>query len=205
MYCLYREYILPRGVESAMNKPEHRKLRAKVLRNAYGNVIEVGFGAGLNLPFYPHDVKRIHAIEPATLNQRLAQKRVEQCAIPVEFSGLDGQNLPFEAGVADTIVSTWTLCSIPNLDKALQEFRRVLKPGGRLLFLEHGHSPDASVSRRQRWLNPVQKVYAGGCKLDVHMDQVIAQSGFDVAKLETYYMPGPRHACYMYDGIALNH
>ncbi len=165
-------------------------------------MLELGFGAGLNLPHYPSEVERIHAVDPATVGRKLARKRLAACPIPVDFSGLDGQALPLPDDSVDAALSTWTLCTIPDLRAALAEVRRVVRPGGRLHFLEHGLSPDERVARWQRRLNPIQMKLIDGCRLDRPIDAELAGAGLVVEELDNFYMKGPKFAAYMYSGAA---
>jgi len=198
---LYRDHILPRGVARAMAGKDVAAERPRCVGRAHGRVLEVGFGAGLNLPYYPAGVSEVLAVEPATVNRKLARKRVAAAPFPVTWVGLEGESLPVEDDAVDCVVSTWTLCTIPDLARALSEMKRVLKPDGRLLFLEHGLSPEAKVARWQHRLNPLQKLWAGGCNLDRKIDDLVADAGFAVEELENSYMKGPKFMTYLYCGV----
>jgi ubiquinone/menaquinone biosynthesis C-methylase UbiE len=175
--------------------------RPRCVGRARGRVLEVGFGAGLNLPHYPESVSEVLAVEPATLNRKLARDRVAAAPFPVTWVGLEGESLPVDDDTVDCVVSTWTLCTIADVERALGEMKRVLKPDGELLFLEHGLSPEAKVARWQRWLNPIQKVWAGGCHLNRPIDRLVADAGFAVEELENSYMKGPKFVSYLYCGV----
>jgi ubiquinone/menaquinone biosynthesis C-methylase UbiE len=177
---IYRDHILPRGVNWVLSRPEFLELRRTVTAGLRGKVLEIGFGSGLNLPYYPPEVDRIYAVDPAKLGQKLAARRIEACPIPVEFSDLNAEVLPLETDSMDAVLSTWTLCTIPEVTNALRELRRVLRPGGRFHFLEHGLSPEANVVKWQRRLNPLQRRLAGGCQLDLKIDHLILSVGFEI-------------------------
>jgi ubiquinone/menaquinone biosynthesis C-methylase UbiE len=165
-------------------------LRQRVCERLEGDVVEIGFGSGLNVPFYPPAVTRVAAVEPADVGWKLAEKRVAAATVPVERAGLDGQSLPFEDDSFDAALSTWTMCTIPDLDAALAELRRVLKPGGTLHFVEHGLAPDESVRRWQHRLEPVQKRIFGGCHLTRQFPGLISAAGFTIADVDRFYEDG---------------
>ena len=186
----YTEQILPRIVNVACNVKEAQAQRRRVCEGLSGEVVEIGFGSGLNVPHYPASVTAVAAVEPADVGWRLAVKRLRESSIPVRRAGLDGQALPFEDGRFDAAVSTWTMCTIPDVDAALHELRRVLKPGGTLHFVEHGLAPDEGVRRWQHRLEPLQKRLFGGCHLTRPIADLIRGAGFTIAELDTYYEKG---------------
>jgi ubiquinone/menaquinone biosynthesis C-methylase UbiE len=165
-------------------------LRSRVCEGLHGQVVELGFGSGLNVPFYPAAVTMVAAIEPADLGWKLASKRLAATSIPVERSGLDGQSLPLPDDSCDTALSTWTLCTIPDVDVALQEVRRVLKPGGTIHFVEHGLAPDENVRRWQHRLEPVQKRLFGGCHLTRSVVDLLTGAGFTITAVDVFYEKG---------------
>jgi len=167
-------------------------LRRRVCSALAGDVIEIGFGSGLNVPFYPAAVTAVAAIEPSDLSWRLASDRVAASAVPVTRSGLDGQSLPFDDRSFDVALSTWTLCTIPDVATALKEVRRVLRPGGQLHFLEHGLAPDERVRRWQRRLDPLQQRIAGGCHFTRPIVDLVTAAGFTITELDVFYEPGPK-------------
>ena len=199
---LYERWILPRLLDLAMRNKEVTRFRARLVPEARGATLEVGIGSGLNLPFYGKEVARLRAVEPSEELLRMARKRAVAAAFPIEFFARSGEDLPFADASIDTAVFTFTLCSIPDPAKALREVRRVLKPSGELLFAEHGLSPDASVERWQRRLNPLWRRFAGGCNLDRKMDELIAAGGFRFIELATEYAKGPKPMSYVYFGRA---
>ncbi len=199
----YDRNVLPRLVDFACSIGPIRKQRMKVIPLAHGRVLEVGLGTGLNLPFY--DAARVDAIvgvEPSLKMHRLALKRGRRAGIDVELVGLSAEKLPLADASFDTIVSTYTLCTIPDPVAALREMRRVLAPGGRLLFSEHGRAPDANVHRWQTRLQPYWSRLAGGCMLDRDIPALLEQSGFR-PDVQSRYLPGPRLLSYHYWGTAV--
>jgi SAM-dependent methyltransferase len=198
----YVDRILPRITDLALGRKDLEPLRARVCEGLEGEVLEVGFGSGLNVPHYPEAVERVRAVDPATAGRKLAAGRVAASPTPVEYIGLDGERLPLEDASVDHVLTTWTLCTIPDAAQALAEVRRVLRPGGRFHFVEHGRSPDAEVARRQRRLNPIQQRVFGGCQLDRPIDRLVVDAGLVIDRLDTYYAPGPKPLAWFYEGVA---
>jgi ubiquinone/menaquinone biosynthesis C-methylase UbiE len=198
----YADQVLPRFVDVVMARKEFTAIRVRVAQDLDGDVLEVGFGSGLNVPHYPATVSQLRAVDPATVGRKLAAERVAASPVPVEFVGLDGQDLPVESASVDHVLVTWTLCTIPDVERALAEMRRVLRPGGLLHFVEHGRSPDVGVARWQDRLTPLQRRIAGGCHLNRPIDKLVTGSGFAMTRMDNYYAKGPRPFGYMFEGIA---
>ena len=205
--CIYRYYveeILPKGMDQVMDTDELNALRARVVGATHGEVVELGFGSGLTLPYYPDQVTRVHAVDPSIRGRELAAGRIQSSHADVDFPSPDAQELPFEAHTIDAAVSTWTLCSIPDLQRALRELRRVLKPGGTFHFVEHGLADDHRVARWQRRLNWAQKLYAGGCTLTTRIDAELEAAGFEIQRLDTFYTTGRRIQTFTFEGVAVS-
>lgn len=199
----YERYVLPKLIDVACSTGNVMKARSKIVPQALGEVLEVGIGSGLNLPFYdPKKVSSIIGIDPAAQMQSLARKRATAIGIPVEVIAVDVQGIHADTDRFDTIVMTFTLCSIDDPVPALREMARVLKPGGRLLFCEHGLAPDPSIERWQHRLTPFWKPMAGGCHLDRDIPALIRAGGFVIDELSEEYLPGPRPMSYVYSGVA---
>jgi ubiquinone/menaquinone biosynthesis C-methylase UbiE len=198
----YSNQILPRATDVIMAAKQLGPIRARVAAELDGEVLEAGFGSGLNIAYYPPAVRRVRAVDPATLGRKLAAKRLAAAPAPVEFAGRDGQHLPVDSDSVDHVLATWTLCSIPQPERALAEIYRVLRPGGRFHFAEHGRSPDPKVARWQDRLTPIQRRLAGGCHLNRPIQALIEASGLELATIATYHIQGPKAFGYMYEGVA---
>ncbi|MFF3245266.1 class I SAM-dependent methyltransferase [Streptomyces sp. NPDC002870] len=188
----YAERVVPRIVNVACGVKAAEPLRRRVCEGLAGEVVEIGFGSGHNVPYYPAAVTGVTAIEPSDVGWRLARERVRAASVPVRRSGLDGQSLPFQDDSFDAALSTWTLCTIPDAVAALREVRRVLKPGGTLHFLEHGLAPeeDENVRRWQRRLEPMEKRLFGGCHLTRQTVDMLTTAGFTITALDVFYEEG---------------
>lgn len=197
----YEKYLLPKILNAVMKAPELTRIRAQLIPEATGKVLEVGIGSGLNLPFYESNVK-VTGIDPSMELQVYAREVATRSGVEVDFLSLSGEDIPCEDNYFDSVVITWTLCSIPNPAKALEEIRRVLKPSGKMIFAEHGLSPDAGVAKWQSRINPVWNVIGGGCNLNRKIDELIGQAGFSFDALAKGYIPGPKFATYNYRGVA---
>ena len=198
----YGDQVVPRFTDWVMSRGELTPIRARVAASLDGDVLEVGFGSGLNVPHYPPVVNHVQAVDPATIGRKLAAKRVASSSVPVEYVDLDGQALSLQSASVDHVLTTWTLCSIPDVDRALSEIRRVLRHGGLFHFVEHGRSPDSKIAEWQDRLTPLQRRLAGGCHLNRPIDQLVLNSGLELIQLENYYAKGPRPFAYMFEGLA---
>jgi ubiquinone/menaquinone biosynthesis C-methylase UbiE len=199
----YRKLIVPLLLDLAMRNRLLDPYRRRAVDLARGVVLEVGIGSGLNLPLYSPAITHVIAIDPSAELLQLARQRVAQAQVRVSLIRGSAEHLPFDNAVFDTVVMTWTLCSIPDPRAGLAEIRRVLKAGGRLLFVEHGLSPEAPIARWQAWLTPFWSKLSGGCHLDRQMDDLIRAAGFDTQTIEAGYMPGPKPWTFMYQGRAV--
>jgi len=201
---LYDRYILPKVLDWSCGAKPVRKQREKVVPLAEGRVLEIGIGTGLNLPFYDAArVERLIGLDPAAQMLSRAKGRAEQLSFEVEYLALEGERIPLEADSVDTVLMTYTLCTIADGNTALKGMRRVLKPGGRLIFCEHGKAPDAAVRRWQNGLNPLWGLIGGGCNLNRDIPALIEGAGFAIDDLQKMYLPGtPRFAGFNYWGTA---
>jgi ubiquinone/menaquinone biosynthesis C-methylase UbiE len=201
---LYGRYVVPRLINFAMQDKTVAAERARYVPLAAGKVLEIGAGSALNLPFYRREeVERLVALEPSRELWELGRERVAAARFPVEFMPASAEAIPAPDRAFDTIVMTWTLCSIAHPAKALAEMARVLKPAGRLIFIEHGRAPEANVAAWQDRLNPLWRPIAGGCNMNRAIDSLIAGSGFAIGGLEAGYGVGPKVLTYLYRGIAV--
>jgi ubiquinone/menaquinone biosynthesis C-methylase UbiE len=199
----YAEVIFPRLCDLFLNRPFVAKHRRQLLASAKGDVLEIGFGTGLNLAHYPSQVRKITTVDPNAGMHRLAQRRVLQSRIEVEQRVLSGEVLPFDDNRFDCVVSTFTLCSIENVSQAVSEVCRVLRPGGRFLFLEHGLSPEPNVQRWQHRLNWLEMRFADGCRLDRNMKALVAEQPFSSIQVDEFYLEhAPKSHGYLYRGVA---
>jgi ubiquinone/menaquinone biosynthesis C-methylase UbiE len=200
----YDQTILPFMIDKACSAPPVLKQRAKVVPLAEGRVLEVGMGSGINLAFYdPARVERVFGLEPSEGMRRKAQRNLAASPVAVEWLDLPGEQIPLDDDSVDTVLLTFTLCTIPDFRTALAGMRRVLRPGGRLLFCEHGEAPDAGIRKWQARINPIWKKIAGGCNLNRPIPACLEEAGFEIGKLETMYVPNtPKIAAFNYWGHA---
>jgi len=200
----YEDRILPKMIDVACSSPPILKQREKVVPEATGRVLEVGMGPGINLPFYDAEkVEMVWGLEPSDGMRRKAEPRIANAPFPVEWLGLPGEEIPLDDDSADTVLLTFTLCTIRDFSTALAQMRRVLKPGGKLLFAEHGAAPDENVRKWQDRLNPLWRRMAGGCNINREIPRLLDKSGFQVEAVDAMYLPGPvKVAGYQYWGSA---
>jgi len=197
---LYNDIILPRLCHLAMRNQNFLPYRRRVVAAADGHVLEIGTGSGLNLPLYGSAVRDIQGLEPSPRLIAMARRAAEGSAVPVTFIEGSAEAIALDDHSIDTVVTTWTLCTIPHAAQALAEMRRVLKPAGQLLFVEHGLAPEARVRRWQHRLTPAWSKIGGGCHLNRPIETLIEQAGFDLPQLETGYMKGPKPMTFLYEG-----
>jgi len=194
--------VLPRLLDLTMRNHVLYSYRRGVMNLATGLVLEIGVGSGRNLPLYGPPVRLVVGLDTSSQSLRLARRQAAQALVQVALVRASAQSIPFADATFDAIVMTWTLCSIPNPIAALTEMRRVLKPGGRLLFVEHGLSPETRIARWQHRLTPYWKRIGGGCHLERKMDELDPSAGFEIDAIETGYMRGPKSWTFMYQGSA---
>lgn len=198
----YQDHVLPYVIHASMRQRNLAAYRERVISRAAGRVLEIGAGSGLNFPLYGSDVERVIALEPSRKLLAMARRAAGNTTRPVELLDASAEAILLPDRSIDTVVTTWTLCTIPEVARALTEMRRVLKPGGRLLFVEHGRSPDAGVRRWQDRLTPLWKRLGGGCHLNRGIADLIEKAGFRIEHLDTGYMRGPKPMTFMYEGSA---
>lgn len=201
---IYGDQILPRLQDKVMKRKGTSEVRKRVCAGLSGDVVEIGFGTGLNVPYYPTEVRKVLAVEPSRVCMQLAEERIARSNVNVELAGLTGEHLDLPSESVDTVLSTWTLCTIPNLDAALDELRRVMKFGGTFHFVEHGHAPDITTAKWQRRIEPINKKLAGGCHLTRNIPEYLKRAGFQIEHLDTYYFEGePKPFGFTFEGRAL--
>ncbi len=199
----YSRILFPWGCDLAMSKPQFSEARRELLAGVTAEVLEIGFGSGLNLPHYPATIRKLTAVDVNPGMHRKARKRLAASPIAVDYRVLNGEELPMPDHSFDSVVSTWTLCSIKNVGQALGEIRRVLKPEGRFFFLEHGLSNASKVQRWQHWLTPLQRIIGDGCHLNRNIRTLLEAQGFRVVELKNFYMEGAsKVGGYTYQGTA---
>ncbi|MFZ3235666.1 MAG: SCO family protein [Stellaceae bacterium] len=200
----YRRYVLPSLVHLAMRQKQLTPFRQRLIGAAEGRVLEIGIGSGLNLPLYQSTARSVIGLEPSPELLHMARGRAAGASVPVELLEASAETLPLDNASVDTVVTTRTLCTIPDAPRALAEMRRVLKPGGTLLFVEHGRAPEPGVARWQDRLDPLWSRIAGGCRLNRKIDELISGSGFRIASLQCARLPGPRTHSFLYEGREAN-
>ena len=199
---LYARYVLPRLTDLVMRNQVQAEERAKLVPLASGVVLEIGIGSALNLPFYRPGVEKVYGLDPSRELWRIGRRRAEAALFPVEFLHGSAERIPLGDAVVDTVVTTWTLCTIPDPAAALAEVKRVLKPAAALVFVEHGWAPDRHVQLWQSRLTPVWKRVAGGCHMNREIDRLIGDAGFHFRRLDKGYANGPKILAYLYKGVA---
>ena len=199
---LYERYLLPPILDFVMRQDQLQEYRQAVITAASGRVLEIGVGSGLNFSFYRKEADTVIGLDPSPRLLAMARRRAAAAGVRAIFVQASATAIPLADNAVDTIVMTWTLCSIPDPFTALREMRRVLKPGGMLLFVEHGLSPELGVERWQHWLTPIWRRISGGCHLDRKMDNLVRDAGFELSEIRTKYARGPRAFTYMYQGCA---
>jgi len=199
----YARHILPRLIDLAMSNKDTTRLREMWIPQARGDVLEIGIGSGRNLRFYSTAVQHVYGVDPSIELQQMAREQARQTHAKVDFLGQSAAApLPLPDASIDTVVSTWTLCSIPSAVEALKEMRRVLRPAGSFIFVEHGRAPDTRVVAWQDRLTPIWKRFTGNCHLNRKIDELITGAGFQITELKTFYLPGPRPMTFTYQGLA---
>jgi ubiquinone/menaquinone biosynthesis C-methylase UbiE len=196
----YERQVVPRLVDVFCANKRMEPLRRRALEEVSGTIVELGFGSGGNMPAYPDAVAKVVAVDPSLVGRKLARERIGARPIEVEFVGLDGTELDLPDASVDNAVSTWTLCTIPDAVAAVREVRRVLRPGGRFYFLEHGLAPDAKVAKNQNRFDGLQQRLAGGCHLNRDIGALVENGGLTLERCENFYVAGPKAWCYMYSG-----
>jgi ubiquinone/menaquinone biosynthesis C-methylase UbiE len=199
---IYRTYVLPRLIDRVMQNQLAEAERTKFVPLAAGRVLEVGIGSGLNIPFYSRNVTALVGLDPSVALWPLARQRRAAATFPVEYIGLSGEQIPLEDKTFDTVVTTWTLCTIPNPVAALKEMRRVLKSDGQCIFVEHGRAPDRRVQVWQNRLTPLWRRITGGCNLNRTIDTLITDAGFHICQIDMGYIQGPKPLSFLYRGLA---
>ncbi|MEM7223172.1 MAG: class I SAM-dependent methyltransferase [Pseudomonadota bacterium] len=199
----YRDTIVPRLIAVAMKTEEATRYRRELVPQACGRVLEIGIGSGLNLEHYSQRAEQVVGVEPSTALLAMARRRISLAPCPVILAQESAETLPFDDASFDTVLTTWTLCSIERPKRALEEIRRVLRPDGRLVFIEHGRAEEVSVQRWQDRVNPCWRCVAGGCNINRPIDRLIETAGFRIGALETgYLVKGPRLLTYHFKGVA---
>jgi ubiquinone/menaquinone biosynthesis C-methylase UbiE len=202
---IWTDQVVPRFTDKMLGSRQVMKLRRRAVDSLAGAVLEIGFGSGLNVPLYPPEVTRVYAVDPSLVGRKLSRERVDASPVTVDFVGLDGAHLPLDDASVDAALSTFTLCTIPDVTSALSEVFRVLRPGAAFHFLEHGLCPDPAVARKQHRFNGIQQRLAGGCHLDRPIDALVREAGFEITALDHDHMPGPEFMLpwgYLYEGVA---
>jgi ubiquinone/menaquinone biosynthesis C-methylase UbiE len=198
----YGDRILPHLIDISMRQERLKAYRQRMVSAAEGRILEIGIGSGLNIPYYGGRAEKLIGLDPSAKLLSLAARALKVGQVPIELLNGSAESIPLEDKSIGTVVTTWTLCTIPDAQRALAEMRRVLKPDGRLLFVEHGRAPDATVHSWQDYLTPLWKRIAGGCHLNRNISQLIEHSGFRIEQMATGYMKGPRPMTFMYEGSA---